>query len=31
MLAGIFGFKEKAYYEADKGTEKNPDINFDIK
>ncbi len=31
LLAGMFGFKEKAYYEAEKGTEKNPDINFDIK
>ena len=31
MISGIFGFKEKAYYEADKGTEKNPDIKFDIK
>lgn len=31
MLANMFGFKEKSYYEADKGTEKNPDINFDIK
>lgn len=31
MLAGMFGFKEKGYYEADKGTEKNPDIKFDIK
>jgi len=31
ILAGIFGFKEKAYYEADKGTEKAPDIKFDIK
>lgn len=31
MLAGMFGFKEKPFYEADKGTEKNPDINFDIK
>ncbi len=31
MLAGIFGFKEKAYYKADPGTEKNPDIKFDIK
>jgi len=31
MLAGMFSFKEKAYYEADKGTEKNPDIKFDIK
>ena len=31
MLAGMFGFKEKAYYKADPGTEKNPDIKFDIK
>ncbi len=31
MISGIFGFKEKAYYEADKGTDKNPDIKFDIK
>ena len=31
LLAGIFGFHEKGYYKADPGTEKNPDINFDIK
>ena len=31
MISGMFGFKEKGYYEAEKGTEKNPDINFDIK
>jgi LemA protein len=31
MIAGIFGFKEKAYYKADPGSEKNPDIKFDIK
>jgi LemA protein len=31
LLAGIFGKKEKAFYEADKGSEKNPDIKFDIK
>ena len=31
IFAGIFGFKEKAYYEAEKGAEKNPDIKFDIK
>jgi LemA protein len=31
LFAGMFGFKEKAYYEADKGSEKNPDIKFDIK
>jgi len=31
LLAGIFGFKEKGYYKADAGSEKNPDIKFDIK
>jgi LemA protein len=31
ILAGIFGFKEKPFYKADAGTEKNPDIKFDIK
>jgi LemA protein len=31
LLANIFGFKEKAYYEAEKGTEKVPDVKFDIK
>jgi len=31
ILAGIFGFKEKAFYKADAGTEKAPDINFNIK
>jgi LemA protein len=31
LFAGIFGFHEKAYYKADPGSEKNPDINFDIK
>lgn len=31
MLAGMLGVKEKAFYKADAGTEKNPDINFDIK
>lgn len=31
MIAGIFGFKTKAYYEADKGAEKNPDVQFNIK
>ena len=30
LLANIFGFDEKAYYEADEGTEKNPDIKFNI-
>lgn len=31
LLAGLFGFSSKAYYKADPGTEKAPDINFDIK
>jgi LemA protein len=31
IMAGIFGFHAKAYYKADAGSEKNPDINFDIK
>lgn len=31
ILASLFGFKEKAYYKADAGSEKNPDIKFDIK
>jgi LemA protein len=31
LLAGVFGFHEKGYYKADVGTEKNPDIKFDIK
>ncbi|MBW7839077.1 MAG: LemA family protein [Chitinophagaceae bacterium] len=31
IFAGIFGFREKGFYEADKGSEKAPDINFDIK
>ena len=31
LLASIMGKKEKAYYKADPGTEKNPDIKFDIK
>jgi LemA protein len=31
LLAGMFGFKEKPYYKADAGTEKAPEINFNIK
>jgi len=31
LLAGLFGFKEKAYYKAEAGSEKAPDIKFDIK
>ncbi len=31
ILASIFGYKEKPFYKADEGSEKNPDIKFDIK
>lgn len=31
LLASIFGFKEKAFYKAEAGSEKAPDIKFDIK
>ena len=31
IFAGVFRFKEKAYYKADAGSEKAPDINFNIK
>jgi LemA protein len=31
IFANIFGFKEKAYYKADPGSEKAPDIQFNIK
>lgn len=31
LLASIFGFKEKPFYKAEAGSEKNPDIKFDIK
>ncbi|MBW0178562.1 LemA family protein [Sediminibacterium sp.] len=31
IFASIFGFKAKEYYKADAGSEKNPDINFNIK
>ena len=31
IFASIFGFKVKEYYKADAGSEKNPDINFNIK
>jgi LemA protein len=31
LLAGMFGYSEKAYYKADPGTDKAPDINFNIK
>ena len=31
LFAGIFGFHEKAYYQANAGSEKPPDINFNTK
>ncbi len=31
LLAGVFSFHEKAFYKAEPGSEKNPDIKFDIK
>lgn len=31
IFAGMFGFKEKAYYQADAGSEKAPDVQFNIK
>jgi LemA protein len=31
LLAGVFGFHDKGYYKADVGSEKNPEINFNIK
>lgn len=31
IFAGIFHFQTKAYYKADAGSEKAPDINFDTK
>jgi LemA protein len=31
IFAGIFGFHEKAYFQAKAGTENPPDINFNIK
>jgi LemA protein len=31
LIAGMFGYAEKPYYKSDPGSEKNPDIKFDIK
>jgi len=31
IMAGIFGFKEKAFFKAEPGSEKAPEINFNIK
>ena len=31
LFAGLFGYHEKAYYKSDPGSEKVPDVHFDIK
>ena len=31
IFAGIFGYHERPYYKADPGSDRAPDINFDIK
>lgn len=31
LYAGVFGFQRKPFYEADPGSEKAPDVNFNIK
>ena len=31
LFAGIFGYHEKPFYKSDPGSEKAPDVNFDIK
>jgi LemA protein len=31
IFAGMFGYHEKAFYQAAPGSEKAPDVNFDIK
>jgi len=31
IFAGIFGYKEKPFYKSDAGSEKVPDVKFDIK
>lgn len=31
IFAGFFGFKSKEFYKADAGTEKAPEVNFNIK
>jgi len=31
IFAGILGFREKPYYQSDPGSDKAPDMNFDIK
>lgn len=31
IFAGIFGYREKAFYRSDAGSNKAPEVNFDIK
>jgi LemA protein len=31
LYAGMFGFQRKPFYQADPGSEKVPDVKFDIK
>lgn len=31
IFAGLFGYHEKPFYKSDPGSEKAPDVNFDIK
>ena len=31
LIAGIAGYKEKAYYKSEPGSDKAPDVNFNIK
>ncbi|MDA0178450.1 LemA family protein [Mesoflavibacter sp. HG96] len=31
LLAGVFGFEKKAYFEAEEGSDKAPDVEFDFK
>lgn len=31
IFAGMFGYSEKAFYKADPGSDRAPDVNFDIK
>jgi LemA protein len=31
IFAGLFGYREKPFYKSDAGSERAPDINFDIK
>lgn len=31
LMAGMFGFSKRAYFEAEEGSEKAPDVDFDFK